>query len=368
MESSIKYRMAFASLKGMNRFLAMEILRRTETEEAFFSMNERRLSAMLGFNNRILGDSYRNEAIVAAEKELDFISANDIRTIYFNDEAYPSRLSECDDAPLMLFGLGNCDLNKGRTMAVVGTRHATPYGLDFVTRMIESIAEKVAEPVTIVSGLAFGIDIAAHRAAIKCGLPTVAVLAHGLNMIYPAQHRSAAIDIVKSGGMLLTDYRSSDAVHKGNFVARNRIVAGLCDCTVVVESADKGGALITAGIASAYNRDVFALPGRISDRYSAGCNRLISDNVAALIESGDNIIDMMHWPVKEVESTQRELFPVLTDDEQLVVDFLVEKGEAQINQLSVALNRNVAKLMALLIEMEFKGIVITYPGGRYRLA
>lgn len=368
MISDRTYRMAFASLKGLNAVLATEVLRRVGSERDFFQLTERQLSTILGFNNRLLCDAYRAAALEQAVKEESFVGCNGIDVYYFTDEDYPWRLHECDDAPLMLYGLGKCDLNSNRMISVVGTRHATPYGLDFVDRLIRELAQRVAEPVTIVSGLAFGIDIAAHRAALKYGLSTVAVLAHGLNTIYPAQHRQTAADIVKNGGMLLTDYRSIDVVHKGNFVARNRIVAGLSDCTVVAESAGKGGALTTAGIASAYNRDVFAVPGRISDKYSEGCNRLIADNTAALLLNADGLIGAMHWPEKEQQPSQPTLFPDLTSEEEAVLEYLTDKGEAQINQLSVALNRDVAKLMALLIEMEFKGLVITFPGGRYRLA
>jgi DNA processing protein len=216
--------------------------------------------------------------------------------------------------------------------------------------------------------LAYGIDIAAHTASLRHKVPTVAVLAHGLNTIYPASHRNVAADIARGGGMLVTDYRSIDAIHKGNFVARNRIVASLCDCLVVAESADKGGALITAGIADSYGRDVMALPGRTSDKYSAGCNRLISNNVAALVESADDIIKAMRWTPKVEEGFQTTLSMELTAEEQAVVDYLSQHDEAQINQLCVALNSSVSKLMALLIEMEFKGLILTYPGGRYRLA
>lgn len=361
------YRIAFASLKGMTRTLATEILARIGSEETFFTATERQLATVMGFNNKLLSRSYRDEVLEKARIEADFVSRNNVRVYYFTDADFPARLSDCDDAPIILYTIGNCDLNSSRIVSIVGTRHATPYGIDFTTRLVEDLAKSV-ENIVIVSGLAYGIDIAAHRAALNCGIPTIAVLAHGLNTIYPAAHRNTAVDIVRQGGMLLTDYRSCDPVHKGNFVARNRIVAALCDCLVVSESAEKGGALITANIASGYNRDVFALPGRTSDRYSAGCNRLIASNISGLIQSAHDITEAMRWPVIPVEGEQPEMFTPLSEEEQAVVDYLTNHDDASINQLCVALDMPIARLMALLIDMEFKDLLLTLPGGRYRLA
>ncbi len=367
--TALPFRMAFASLRGMNRALAEALLARIGSEEDFFSMSERTLAAVMGFNNRIFADDYRRQHLEKARTECDFVAAHNIRVLYFTEPDYPVRLADCDDAPLMLFGAGGCSLNTGYFLSVVGTRHATNYGIDFVDRLISDLASSVSEPVTIVSGLAFGIDIAAHRAAMKHGLPTVAVLAHGLNTIYPAQHRNYAADIVHKDGMLITEYRSSDPIHKGNFVARNRIVAGICDCLVVAESARKGGALITAEIASGYHRDVFALPGRTSDRYSTGCNHLIASNVAALVTGADDIIEAMNMPSRTGASPAQGVLPLdLSAEEVAVIEFLTAHGEAQINRLSVELNQSVAKLLSILIEMEFKHLIITCPGGIYRLA
>ncbi|MDE5744992.1 MAG: DNA-processing protein DprA [Paramuribaculum sp.] len=362
------YRIAFASLKGINRTLAGEILSRVGGEEDFFAATDSALSSMMGVRSKIFDRTYRDTLIEKAKKEADFIAAHSIAALYFTDAAYPGRLDDCEDAPLMLYATGSCDLNKSVTIGIVGTRHATPYGIEFTERLVNALADSLEEAPVIVSGLAFGIDIAAHRAALKRGLPTVAVLAHGLNTIYPAQHRQAAVNIARSNGLLLTEYSSSDPVHKGNFVARNRIVAGLCDCLFVAESAVKGGALITAALAADYNRDVFALPGRISDKYSAGCNKLIAGNSAALISDPDDLIDAMGWRRKPEQSVTQTLFAELLPEEQAVVDYLTEKGEARVNQLSIALDISVGKLMALLIDMEFKGILLAFPGARYRLA
>lgn len=364
----LEYRIAFSWLKGINRAMAIELLTRVGDEKEFFSLSQRALSSAMGFNSKIFEDSYRVSLLEKSRAEVHFIQDHNIGALYFTDPKYPVRLADADDAPLMLFSLGNCDYNAGRMVAVVGTRHSTPYGIDFVNKLVEDLKKKMSEPVTIVSGLAFGIDAAAHKASLQNQVPTVGVLAHGLNTIYPAQHRSMAAEMVRGNGGLITEYPSSAPIHKGNFVARNRIVAALCDCLVVAESANKGGALISAGLASGYNRDVFALPGRTSDRYSAGCNKLISQNTAALITSADDLLTVMRWPVKDVVPTTPSLFAELSPDEQSVVDYLTANDSAQLNQLTIALNQSVGKLMSLLIDMEFKGLVLAYPGGKYRLA
>ena len=363
----LTHQIAFASLKGMNRTLANEILSRIGDETAFFNATEQQLVSLMGFKNKILTQSYRNEILEKANKEVGFIENNKVKPIYYTDKEFPYRLTECDDAPLMLYTIGKCDLNSAHIISIVGTRHATPYGIDFTTRLVEDLAKSI-DNIVIVSGLAYGIDVVAHNASLRNNIPTIAVLAHGLNTIYPAAHRNIAAEIARNNGMLVTDYRSIDTIHKGNFVARNRIVAALCDCLVVAESAEKGGALITASIASSYNRDVFALPGRSSDRYSSGCNRLIASNVAALIENADDLIKAMRWTTKPQEGEQQSLAIDISEDEQSVINYLSIHDDAQINQLCIALNYPIAKLMALLIEMEFKGLILTYPGGRYRLA
>ncbi len=367
-ENRLVDRMAFASLKGITPALAREILARTGTEKNFFAASERQLGTIMGFGNRLFSDNYRQQLLEKARREADFVTANNIRCLYFTDDDYPQRLTDIDDAPLMLYALGKTDLNNGLTIGIVGTRHASPYGLDFVGRMVASLKDKVAEEITVISGLAIGIDAAAHKAALKSGLPTAGVLAHGLNTIYPAQHRSLAAEIIRNEGILLTEYRSDAPIHKGNFIARNRIVAALCDALIVAESARKGGALITARLASGYNRDVFALPGRTSDRYSEGCNRLIANHTAALVQDADDIIEAMRWRVKAETPRQLTMFPELSPEEKTVIDCIRNKGEAHITQLTMALNAPVSKAMGLLIDMEFKGLIMAYPGGNYRLA
>lgn len=367
-DPSLLYRIAFASMRGLTPALARAILARTGTEERFFSLTAEQISASLGFRNRLFDRSLRDKALREAEDEVKFIERGNIQASYFTDPTYPTRLLECDDAPLMIYTLGDCDLNDARIVSIVGTRHATSYGTSFVDDLVKGLAEKSADPVVIVSGLAYGIDVAAHRAAISAGLPTVGVLAHGLNTIYPAMHRDTAARMVRAGGMLLTDYRSADAIHRGNFLARNRIVAGLCDCLVVAESDTKGGAMVTARLAAAYSRDVFALPGRVSDRFSRGCNKLISDCVAQLVASPDDLIESMRWPVKKPEGTQTSLFPELSPEEQAVIDLLAQKSEATLNDISASIDIPVPRLMGLLIDMEFRRLLLAIPGGRYRPA
>ena len=361
-----EYEIAFATLKGLNQALATELLNRISCEERFFAQSEHQLAVEMGFESKIFARDYRDQLLEHARNELEFIEKNKISTFYFRNDDFPQRLTDCEDSPLLLYGLGDCDLNGAHFISVVGTRHATPYGKDFAARLVSDLS-KMLDNVVIVSGLAYGIDAAAHNAALQCGVPTVAVLAHGLSVIYPAANRNLAAKIANGGGMLLTDYQSWMPIHKGNFIARNRIVAGISDCTVVVESGLKGGSLITARLASGYCRDVFTLPGRISDRYSEGCNRLLLSNGASIIRSADDLVSAMRWTAKNIDE-QPKLFRELSAEEQAIVDYLTANGEAHINEICVNVNIPIAKLTGILIDMEFDGLVLTYPGSKYRLA
>lgn len=364
--NDLLHRIAFGLLRGINRTLAESILQCVGSETNFFTHSRQQLIASIGHDSRLFANDYRQNLLKKAEQELAFIEQHRVTPLYYNDCDFPSRLADCEDAPIMLYATGNSNLNEAHVVSIVGTRHATPYGIGFTERLVEDMAEKI-DGLVIVSGLAYGIDIAAHRTALRCGVPTVAVLAHGLNTIYPAAHRNIAVQMVESGGALLTEYTSTDAIHRGNFVARNRIVAAMSDCTIVAESASKGGALITARLASGYCRDVFALPGRSSDRYSAGCNKLIASNVAALVENADDVISAMSW-TSRTEGTQTELFTPLSPEEQTIVDYLQEKGEGQVNTMGIQLGIPMARLMSLLIDLEFQGTIVPFPGGKYRLS
>ena len=366
-DSELTYRIAFSLIRGNNRIIATELLSRIGTEEGFFNASSRLLEMQIGKKSKFTDNSYRNQLLDKARKEVEFINKNNISPIYFKDENYPQRLLDCDDAPLMLYTLGICDINNSHLISIVGTRHATHYGVDMTERIIEGLAKRL-DNIIIVSGLAYGIDIAAHRAALKNGIPTIAVLAHGLNTIYPAAHRNVAAEMIKQNGMLVTDYTSTDNIHRGNFLARNRIVAGLCDCIIVAESAEKGGAIVTAGIADGYNRDVLVLPGRANDPYSQGCNKLIASGRGALISSAQDVIDTMRWTAKPQEGEQSEMFADLNEDEQKILNFIGDNPLSSINELSIGIDIPISKLTSTLIDMEFRGLIVNYPGGRYDIS
>lgn len=362
----LTYRIAFASLQGMNVDLARRLLDVVGGEQQFFSMSEKQLRALTHGRSKIFRDDYRRERLEQAQREEAFVSEHNIACTYFTDEGYSRRLLEAPDAPAMVYTLGSCDLESAHVISIVGTRHATQYGIRFCDTLIGELSQHLPDLV-VVSGLAYGIDIAAHRAALKHGVPTVAVLPRGLNRIYPATHRGDAVTIAKHGGMLLTDYTSQDEVHKANFLARNRIVAALSDCTVIVESAGSGGALVTASLAMSYNRDVMAVPGRCTDEYSTGCNKLIATNKAALITSADDLMAAMRWESARRAPQQLDLFPTLTKDEAAVVEAIRSNGEIHLNTLADALQLPVYKLMSILVELDCKSIIATLPGCRYTL-
>lgn len=367
-DSLLPYRIAFASIKGMTLRFAEDILSRIGgDEELFFTATTSQLKALLGFDSKILEAGYRAELIDKSRYEAQYCEEKGIKILYFDgDSSFPQRLRECDDAPALVYSLGDCDLNSSHIVSVVGTRHATMYGVNFVNELV-SVLSQMLPSVVVVSGLAYGIDVAAHKASLSNKVPTVGVLAHGLSTIYPSMHRTIAAEIVKANGALLTEYPHNASIYKQGFIARNRIVAGMSDCTIVVESARKGGSLITADIAGAYNRDVFALPGRVGDTYSEGCNRLIADNKASLIMSPEDIIEFMGWELLPREVDIPKLFPELNDEERLIYDFLEKNGDGFINRISVETGLPVHRLMSLLINMEFKGIIANLPGGLYRL-
>lgn len=367
-DEQLRYRIALASVKGMNRLLAESLVELTGDVSAFFTLSQRELSDLTGWNSSLFSEVERGKAMMAAAGEVEFIRKNNITPLFFTDADYPQRLLECDDAPLILYYKGNVSFQQPRVVSIVGTRHATPYGKNFVDTLVRDLADTCPDTL-IVSGLAYGIDIAAHRATLRYGLPTVGVLAHGLNTIYPAQHRNTAVEMVGNGG-LLTEYTSSQPTHRGFFLARNRIVAGVADAVVVVESGVKGGSLFTATIASDYHRDVFALPGRVGDISSMGCNNLIRQNKAALLTCADDLIEAMGWGVRKEQPSQTTLAAQqdvqLTDEEKLILQYLALNGEGQINRMAVELNTPIATLSATLVELEFKGCVVAFPGGVYR--
>jgi len=297
-----------------------------------------------------------------AEKEVEYITKEGIKALFYLDKNYPVRLRECEDAPIVLYVKGNADLNAQKIISVVGTRKASDYGKACTDEIIRYLADNYPELI-IVSGLAYGIDIAAHKAALNNHLHTIAVLGHGFEFIYPSLHGKYARKIMKQGA-LVTEFLSNKKPDPGNFVSRNRIIAGLSDATVVVESAEKGGALITADLANSYNRDVFAIPGRNFDSCSKGCNNLIKFNRAALAECGKDIEYAMGWfkEKKKPEAIQKSIFTDLNPDEQKILSYLQDNGDSSLDELCVSLEMPVSRVSSYLLTLEFNGLVRPLPG------
>ena len=307
----------------------------------------------------------------AADAEMEYNLRNGIRALALADDDYPQRLKNCDDAPLVLFYKGTASLNRARVINIVGTRHCTAYGQDLIRRFVSELRNLCPE-VLIVSGLAYGVDINAHRQALANGLDTVGVLAHGLDYLYPTRHKQTADEMLTQGG-LLTEFLTNTNADKLNFVRRNRIVAGISDACVLVESAAHGGGLITAAIARDYNRDVFAFPGLVGAPYSEGCNNLIRDHKAQLVASAADFVHALGWETyfKRMQATrqgiERQLFPQLSGEEQAVVQALQKLNDQPINQLSITANIPISQLTVLLFQLEMKGILKLLAGGSYHL-
>lgn len=322
-----------------------------------------------GINPSVVAALDNPAAFLRAGHEMEFVEKNRLTCLTLKDETYPSRLRECEDAPAVLFFKGNTDFNRLRVIDMVGTRNATEYGKQFCADFLRDLSA-ICPDVLVVSGLAYGIDIHAHRAALANNLSTVAVLAHGLDRIYPYVHRKTAIDMLGNGG-LLTEFLTETNPDRHNFVSRNRIVAGMSDATIVVESADKGGSLITADLAVDYHRDCFAVPGRVTDAASKGCNLLIRENKAALIQSAEDFVQAMGWNTVgqsvKPEAVQRNLFPELSEEEESVIRILTRQGDLHINALVVEADIPVNRMTSLLFELEMKGVVKALVGGMYHL-
>ena len=320
-----------------------------------------------------LVEAFRNmgEAFRRAEAEYEYDMANGILPLCMNDHRYPQRLKECDDAPLTLFYRGTADLNQAKIISIVGTRHCTVYGQELIRQFVSEL-HTLCPRVLIVSGLAYGIDICAHRHALQNGYETVGVLAHGLDYLYPPRHKPTADEMVKKGG-LLTEFLTNTNADKVNFVRRNRIVAGISDACILVESAAHGGGMITMKLARDYNRDAFAFPGAIGAPYSEGCNHLIRDQIAALIINAHDFVKAMRWEndalllQAQQQGIERQLFPELTIEEKKVVDTLSLTNDLQINMLSIKTNIPIGNLTAILFNLEMKGAVKSLPGGIYHL-
>ena len=336
--------------------------------EAIFSLSHSELLAVFGNRSDLIEAIEQRSSFPRAAQELTFLDRYGISLLAPSDPHYPHRLnrSDCADTPAVLFQKGDCDLNDLHIVSVVGTRRATQYGKMVTRRLVEQLA---AFNVLVVSGLAYGIDTAAHTAALEFGLPTVAVLGHGLDHIYPPQNASLARNIVAHGA-LVTEYLNGSKINACNFPARNRIIAALADATIVVEASNKGGALITASIAASYNRDVFAVPGRLFDPYSEGCNSLIADNKASILRSADDLALSLNWmtPSTSPAPSQQKMVFDLPPDEQKVYDAIYQNDEPTSESLSDLTAIPLAALSALLLNLELKGYIRSIPGNRYAIS
>lgn len=362
------YQLALTMIKGVGGQTARQLLQAVGDEKAIFTEKKSLLEKIPGIGSTTSSEILRPEVLQRAEKEMAFIEKNKITTFFYTEDAYPFRLKECDDAPLLFYFKGNTNLNATKIISIVGTRHASEYGIDNTECLIRDLSIQYPG-LLIVSGLAYGIDIAAHRAALKHGLPTVGVMAHGLDRIYPPAHRNTAVNMLGNGG-LLTDFPSETNPDRPNFVKRNRIVAGLADATIVIESAEKGGSLITADIAFSYGREVYSFPGRTTDEYSKGCNSLIRQNKAGLITSAPDLISALCWDTEYKATSlpqQISLIFDLTKEEELILSCLKTEKSLQINQLSAILELPINQLSPILFNLEMQGILKNMPGGVYKL-
>ncbi len=360
--------MALTRVKGLSFAAALQVYQAAGSATALFAARGDLRAFLPDVHPRVAAAMRQSDdALLRAEAEWELCQREGIGVSCLNDEGYPARLRNCPDAPLVLFHKEASCLSERHVVAVVGTRHVTEQGKDTVRRLCAKLAETVPD-VVVVSGLAYGVDIQAHRGALAEGLRTVAVLAHGFDRIYPAVHRTTAVEMLTRGG-LVTEYMTGTVPDKGNFVRRNRIVAGLVDACVVVESASKGGALITARLAGEYDRDVFAFPGRVTDPYSEGCNRLIASNQAQLLTCGGALAEAMGWTVKKEKGkpVQRELFAELTEEEAALCRLLNGTDGVQLNMLAVRSGIPVQRVSNIMFDLEMRGIVRMIPGSIYRL-
>lgn len=364
----LKYRIALSLLPGIGPVLARNLVSYCGGVHEIFRMKRAQLERIPGIGYEKANAISNKDVLERAEKELRFIKKNGVQCLFYLDPEFPARLKNCEDAPVLLFFKGSCDLNAQRVVSIVGTRQNSAYGRDLTENLVE---ELVKFQVMIVSGLAYGIDIIAHRAALIHEIPTVAVTAHGLDRIYPFAHSASAEKMLKNGG-ILTEYLSGTIPDRENFPSRNRIVAGMCDATIVIESAERGGALITAEIANAYNRDVFAYPGRVQDVFSQGCHQLVRDNKAMLVTSAHDIAKAMNWDLEEEEKKKKikkqlNLFLELTEEERKLVEILKAEGAVPIDSLSILSSLPVSKVSSLLLHLEFAGVLRSMPGKVYDL-
>ncbi|QED38507.1 DNA-protecting protein DprA [Antarcticibacterium arcticum] len=357
--TDLHYILALQNVPNLGDSTAKKLIRNLGSAEAVMKAKKESLLKIDGIGNTKLKDLHSPEHLRAAEEELKFIEDHKIDYAYFEDKDYPEKLKHCLDGPILLFSRGNIDLQNKKIISIVGTRRITTHGISFCEQLIEDLSP--LNPV-IVSGFAYGVDITAQKAAIKNNLQTIGCLAHGLNQIYPKVHSKYVAQIESNGGFY-TDFWSSNPFERNNFLKRNRIIAGLSEATVVIESAEKGGSLVTADIANSYNREVFAVPGRPGDSQSKGCNNLIKSQNAHLITGAADLVYMLNWDTgPATKGIQKQLFLDLDPQEEPIHTYLIENGKQQLDSIALHCEIPTYKAAGLLLEMELKGAIRPLPG------
>ena len=361
------FKIALGMVPGIGNIIAKRILAHTGNAEAVFQLDRSSLLRLPGIGS-LLADRILDKSVIErARKELDYIRKNRVDCYFYDEDDYPEKLAYCEDAPFVLYTRGRLNLGGRKALSVVGTRRPTSHGLDECRKLVRELAGKHPDLV-IVSGLAYGIDHCAHKTALECGLETVAVLGHGLKFLYPSVHRRTA-EKIEASGALVTDFPSGEKPERNNFVKRNRIIAGISEATVVVESGSKGGALITADLANSYTRDVFAFPGRTCDTASAGCNHLIKSHRAALIESHKDVEYVLGWESDEEvkKNIQKTLFRELDPEEKSVMLVLESEGDSSVDLICYKTGFPVSRISGILLNLELSGLIMAKPGNCYRI-
>lgn len=364
-ENDLLHILALLHVTNVGDITAKKLMSHCGSAEAVFKEKKHNLQKIEGIGSYILNDLFDSKHYKAAEEELQFIKKNDIACLYFKDDNYPDKLKHCIDGPVVLFQSGKINLKQQSVISIVGTRKITTQGIAFCENLVEQL--EPYNPV-IVSGFAYGTDITAHKAAIKHNLQTIGCLAHGLNQIYPKVHKKYMVDMEANGGFF-TDFWSSDTFDKNNFLKRNRVIAGLSEATIVIESAEKGGSLVTADIANSYNRDVFAVPGRTTDSQSIGCNNLIKYQKAHLLSNPLDVPYILNWQLEEATkpAVQKQLFVELDNQEKVIYNFLKEHNKQQIDTIAISCNMPIFKIAGTLLNMELKGVVRPLPGKLFEI-
>ena len=364
MNNHLLYEVALTLVPGIGDVNGKKLVAYCGGAEAVFCEKKKTLSRIPGIGEKTIESIMSQNVLSRAELELDFTEKHGIRVLYYLNSDYPKRLQHCYDSPMVLYCKGHTDFNVDKVVGIVGTRNVTDYGKIMTDKIVSELLD---DDVLVVSGLAYGVDTCAHNASVKNGLKTAAVLAHGLHTIYPPVNRNLAKKMLECGGCLLTEQLGGVDPDKENFPKRNRIVAGMVDCLIVVESASKGGALITAEIANAYDREVFAVPGRIGDVYSAGCNNIIKDNKANILLDVSDLRSIMRWDEsKKVVAKQMRLFREFNDEERLVMKLFEESDVVYLDKIITETLLSPTKIASILLSLEFDGILTALPGKRYQ--